>query len=141
MPMEEDAKSRLVFRLGQISDPRIERTKLHSLQDILVIAVLATICAAESYPEIAEFGRDKEEWRNCHFRATKTFAARTITNDPIHKENRKMLNQPTIHALRSLKLNGMADAYTQQLEQSEVQRLSFDERLALLVDRETTHRD
>lgn len=60
--MEEDAKSRLVFRLGQISDPRIERTKLHSLQDILVIAVLATICAAESYPEIAEYGRDKEEW-------------------------------------------------------------------------------
>lgn len=52
-----------------------------------------------------------------------------------------MLNQPTIHALRSLKLNGMADAYTQQLEQSEVQRLSFDERLALLVDRETTHRE
>jgi DNA replication protein DnaC len=52
-----------------------------------------------------------------------------------------MLNQPTIHALRSLKLTGMADAYTQQLEQPEVQRLSFDERLALLVDRETTHRE
>jgi predicted transposase YbfD/YdcC len=60
--MEEDAKGRLVLRLGQISDPRMERTKLHSLQDILVIAVLATICAAESYPEIAEFGEDKEDW-------------------------------------------------------------------------------
>lgn len=47
--MEEDAKGRLVWRLGQISDPRIERTKLHSLQDILVMAVLATIGAAESY--------------------------------------------------------------------------------------------
>jgi hypothetical protein len=33
-----------------------------------------------------------------------------------------MLNQPTIHALRSLKLTGMADAYTQQLEQPEVLR-------------------
>lgn len=60
--MEEDAKRRLVLRLGQISDPRIERTKRHSLQDILVIAVLGTICAAESYPEIAEFGEDKEDW-------------------------------------------------------------------------------
>lgn len=60
--MEEDAKGRLVLRLGQISDPRIDRTRLHSLQDILVIAVLATICAAESYPEIAEFGEDKEDW-------------------------------------------------------------------------------
>lgn len=60
--MEEDAKVRLVLRLGQISDPRMERTKLHALEDILVIALLATICAAESYPEIAEFGEDKEEW-------------------------------------------------------------------------------
>ena len=60
--MKEEAKFRLVMRLGQISDPRMDRTKLHSLQDILVIAVLATICAAESYAEIAEFGEDKEEW-------------------------------------------------------------------------------
>lgn len=52
-----------------------------------------------------------------------------------------MLNQPTINTLRSLKLNGMADAYSQQLEQPEIQRLSFDERIALLVDRETTYRD
>lgn len=52
-----------------------------------------------------------------------------------------MLNQPTINTLRSLKLTGMADAYMQQLEQPDVQRLSFDERLALLVDRETTHRE
>lgn len=52
-----------------------------------------------------------------------------------------MLTQPTINTLRSLKLNGMADAYTQQLEQPDVQRLSFDERLGLLVDRETTYRE
>lgn len=52
-----------------------------------------------------------------------------------------MLNQPTLNTLRSLKLTGMADAYAQQLEQPEVQRLSFDERLGLLVDRETTHRE
>ena len=52
-----------------------------------------------------------------------------------------MLTQPTINTLRSMKLNGMADAYTQQLEQPDVQRLSFDERLGLLVDRETTYRE
>lgn len=52
-----------------------------------------------------------------------------------------MLTQPTINTLRSMKLNGMADAYTQQLEQPAVQRLSFDERLGLLVDRETTYRE
>jgi DNA replication protein DnaC len=51
-----------------------------------------------------------------------------------------MLNQPTLNTLRSLRLAGMAEAFAQQLEQPDVQRLSFDERLALLVDRELTYR-
>lgn len=52
----------LFEHLSEIKDPRVERTKRHKLIDILVIAVLATICAAESYPDIEEFGIDKEEW-------------------------------------------------------------------------------
>ncbi len=49
-----------------------------------------------------------------------------------------MLNQPTLDTLRSMKLTGLADAYAQQLDQPETQCLSFDERLAMLVDRERT---
>jgi DNA replication protein DnaC len=52
-----------------------------------------------------------------------------------------MLVQPTIDTLRSLKLTGMAEAYARQLEQPEAQRLSFDERLALLIDREKNFRE
>jgi len=52
-----------------------------------------------------------------------------------------VLNHPTLNTLRSMKLAGMADAYTQQLEQPDIQRLSFDERLAMLVDRETLYRE
>ena len=52
-----------------------------------------------------------------------------------------MLIQPTIDTLRSLRLAGMAEAYARQLEQPETQRLSFDERLAMLVDREKTFRE
>jgi DNA replication protein DnaC len=51
-----------------------------------------------------------------------------------------MLNQPTLNTLRGLRLIGMAEAFAQQLEQPDVQRLSFDERFALLVDREFTYR-
>ncbi len=54
--MEEDAKSKLIGNLRQISDPRIERTKRHPLLDILVIAVLTTMYAAETYPEMEEYG-------------------------------------------------------------------------------------
>jgi predicted transposase YbfD/YdcC len=60
--MSEDPPLSLFDSLGQIQDPRRERTKLHQLVDILVIAVCATICAAETWEEIAEFGHAKESW-------------------------------------------------------------------------------
>ena len=47
-----------------------------------------------------------------------------------------MLNNTTIAQLRSLKLVGFADALQQQHEQADCLNLSFDERLALLVERE-----
>jgi len=45
-----------------IDDPRLERTKFHLLQDILVIAICAIICGAEGPTAIAEYARDKQEW-------------------------------------------------------------------------------
>ena len=49
-----------------------------------------------------------------------------------------MLNNQTLHALRSLKLTGMADGLEQQLAQPATHdELGFEQRLALLVDRET----
>ncbi len=47
-----------------------------------------------------------------------------------------MLNNITLTQLRSLKLNGFAEALQMQQEQAQGLDLSFDERLALLVDRE-----
>jgi DNA replication protein DnaC len=50
-----------------------------------------------------------------------------------------MLNQ-TVEKLRELKLLGMADALSEQIAQSDIINLCFDERLTLLVDREATAR-
>ncbi len=56
-------KAKTLFeRVEEIKAPRVERTKLHSLKDILVIAVCATICGADNWEEIAEFGVSKREW-------------------------------------------------------------------------------
>ncbi len=52
-----------------------------------------------------------------------------------------MLINHTLDKLRALKLTGMADAFSSQLEQPDTHALSFDERFALLVDREATHRE
>jgi len=52
-----------------------------------------------------------------------------------------MLNNQTLQTMRTLKLTGMADALEQQLMQpSTHEELGFEERIALLVDRESTHR-
>jgi DNA replication protein DnaC len=50
-----------------------------------------------------------------------------------------MLHQ-SIEKLRTLRLTGMARALEEQLAQAEVGRLSFDERLAMLIDREEIDR-
>jgi DNA replication protein DnaC len=52
-----------------------------------------------------------------------------------------MMNQQTIEKLRAMRLRGMAEAYQQQLENAEVARLTFDERLAMLVDGHATWRE
>lgn len=51
-----------------------------------------------------------------------------------------MLTQQTLQTLRTLSLTGMADAYQAQLRDADIQALSFDERLGLLVDREWSER-
>ncbi|PYP82104.1 MAG: hypothetical protein DMF61_27370 [Blastocatellia bacterium AA13] len=59
--MEERPQS-LAECLSTIRDPRIDRTKRHKLIDILIIAICATICGAETLEEMELFGRSKEEW-------------------------------------------------------------------------------
>ena len=47
-----------------------------------------------------------------------------------------MLNEQTIEKLYAMRMRGMADAFTQQQEEPQTTQLSFEERFALLVDRQ-----
>ena len=51
-----------------------------------------------------------------------------------------MLNQITLDQLRALKLLAFADGLQQQMSQPDTLAMSFEERLALLVDRELAAR-
>ena len=51
-----------------------------------------------------------------------------------------MLNHPTLDQLKAMRLTGMAQAFEEQLHDSNVDALSFDDRLAFLVEREHTLR-
>ena len=44
-----------------VTDPRVERTKLHLLSDILVMAICAVICGADTWVEMEGYGRAKEK--------------------------------------------------------------------------------
>lgn len=51
-----------------------------------------------------------------------------------------MLTHPTLESLHAMRLTGMARAFEEQLEMADIESLSFEERLGLLVDREATDR-
>lgn len=52
----------LLETLEQLDDPRVDRTKLHPLTDILVISVLAVLCGADNFVAIALLGQLNEAW-------------------------------------------------------------------------------
>lgn len=44
---------------GEMTDPRVERSKLHPLKEILFVLLCGTICGAESWRDFVTFGQDK----------------------------------------------------------------------------------
>lgn len=47
---------------GSITDPRIERNKLHLLIDILTISICASVCGADKWEDVETFGKAKASW-------------------------------------------------------------------------------
>jgi predicted transposase YbfD/YdcC len=47
---------------ADLKDPRLNRTRLHNLLDIVVIAIGAVICGADGWEDIAKYGRAKRQW-------------------------------------------------------------------------------
>ncbi len=67
------AKS-ILEHFAELPGPRMERTKLYMLGDIVSIAICAVICGAEGWTDIELFGKSKQSWfktfidqaRTCH---------------------------------------------------------------------------
>jgi len=45
-----------------LEEPRMERCKLHSLEDILFLTIAAVISGADNFVEVEAFGNEKKEW-------------------------------------------------------------------------------
>jgi predicted transposase YbfD/YdcC len=61
MSPEPDIGS-IIKHFSKVKDPRIDRTKRHRLQDIILIAICGVICGADSWVDIELFGKTKIGW-------------------------------------------------------------------------------
>jgi hypothetical protein len=51
--MQENDQRDLESLFAQVQDSRMERTKLHRLQDIIILAICGVLCGAEGWAEVA----------------------------------------------------------------------------------------
>lgn len=52
----------LLNYLTIVKDPRLERKKLHQLQDILFLSVCASLCGCDTWEDIYDFAQIREDW-------------------------------------------------------------------------------
>ena len=52
----------LFTAFDELNDPRLDRTRLHSLRDIVILSILAVICGADGFVQIEDFGKAKDDW-------------------------------------------------------------------------------
>jgi predicted transposase YbfD/YdcC len=60
--MDEQPFASLEECFGDLPDPRVQGRCDHRLIDIVLIAVCAVLCGAESFSEVEEFGKSKAAW-------------------------------------------------------------------------------
>lgn len=58
--MEKQNKLKTIF--SKVDDPRRDLTKLHKLDDILLIGIISVICGAETWVNVEGYARAKEEF-------------------------------------------------------------------------------
>jgi predicted transposase YbfD/YdcC len=65
--VEEPTPESILEYFASLKDPRVERTKQHSLLSILILCLCAVTCGADSFVAIERYGRSKEAWLREHF--------------------------------------------------------------------------
>lgn len=60
--MQKHPKLSLIEHFKDLPDPRVNRTKDHELIDVLTIAICTLLCAGESFNDMEDFGKAKEDW-------------------------------------------------------------------------------
>ena len=57
--MDKDVSVTFDNHFGMLKDPRVNRTKLYPLVEILFVVLCGSICGAESWRDFVLFGKEK----------------------------------------------------------------------------------
>ena len=60
--MNADQELSIAHHFAELTDPRIDRSRLHELLDIVAIAICAVVAGADSWDDIEDFGNAKIAW-------------------------------------------------------------------------------
>ena len=60
--MDATPAANLIDRFAKLNDPRDDRAKRHNLMDVVVIAICAVLCGADSWVDVELFGKSKKDW-------------------------------------------------------------------------------
>lgn len=52
----------MMVHFSALEDPRIERTKRHSMTDILVLSICGFVCGIDTWVDLEEFAEIREDW-------------------------------------------------------------------------------
>lgn len=52
----------LMVHFSDLTDPRVDRTKRHSMTDILVLSICGFVCGVDNWVDLQEFGEIREDW-------------------------------------------------------------------------------
>ena len=86
--MEEDPTASIAQYFKSLKDPRIDRTKRHSLNDILVMTICAVVGGADGWVGVEKFCKAKEKWLRTflelsHGRSVSATGHRTAAGPPV----------------------------------------------------------
>ncbi len=60
--MTADQELSIAHHFADLTDPRIDRSRLHELLDIIAIAICAVVAGADTWDDIEDFGNVKATW-------------------------------------------------------------------------------
>jgi hypothetical protein len=52
----------LISYFTELTDPRIDMSRTHLMEDIIFITIASVICGAETWNDIENYGKSKESW-------------------------------------------------------------------------------